>query len=456
MKFSKYFLITFFSLTFFKINLLTPLPAPKITLVIVIDQLAYNYIPKLSPYFQGGLKELLQNGIVYQNTYVPHGIPETAPGHHALSTGAYPKDHGVVTNQWLDLEGNKIAYEQDKAPESQIFSNLSKEKVGASSKNTMVDTLSDQFLLTSHNTKSKKVFALCLKPYPAIAMAGKLGKAIWFDYNSGEFTSSKYYFKQLPLWLKKFNSTHVIDTSRPIIWETCYPLSSECYNFIFSKNYKYAGAKSFIKNPITINPESPKGFDIYCRLPQSIKHLRELTQETIDKTLLQKSQRVSQILLWVSFSTVDLAGHLFGPYCREIIDLIYHIDLELKELFNYVYKSYGKENILIALTADHGVAPIPEILRDAGYKNAIRIDAKKLLDDLNKQIDKKHKIKNFILRFEPMSFRFNHKIFNQFPHSRKREILKTIKNFLMSQPGIKHAWSYKELEFAAIAILSNN
>ena len=74
---------------------------PQLTVIFVLDQFAYGYIPKLGKHFKHGLKELLTKGINYTQAYHAHGIPETTPGHHALSTGCMPKIHGAVLNQWV-------------------------------------------------------------------------------------------------------------------------------------------------------------------------------------------------------------------------------------------------------------------------------------------------------------------------------------------------------------------
>ena len=84
---------------------------PKVTIVLVIDQFAAHYINKLDSYLQHGIHHLLKNGIVYVNTNLPYGATATAVGHTSLSTGALPKDHGVICNAWLDDQGNKVKFE---------------------------------------------------------------------------------------------------------------------------------------------------------------------------------------------------------------------------------------------------------------------------------------------------------------------------------------------------------
>jgi len=99
----------------------SPEAAPKITVVLIADQFAHFYIPKLQKYFKHGIKQLLEEGVVYNNVFHPHGTPETTTGHHALSTGCYAKDHGGVTNQWLDRNGKKIRYEADSDHQAELL-----------------------------------------------------------------------------------------------------------------------------------------------------------------------------------------------------------------------------------------------------------------------------------------------------------------------------------------------
>lgn len=64
-------------------------------------------------------------------------------------------------------------------------------------------------------------------------------------------------------------------------------------------------------------------------------------------------------LLTVSFSSNDLVGHSYGPYSQEVQDMTLRTDRTLAELFNYLDRKIGLDRVVIALTADHGVAPVP-------------------------------------------------------------------------------------------------
>ena len=55
----------------------------------------------------------MQHGIVYQHANYPHAAPSTGPGHTALNTGCYAKDHGIISNNWADRNGNKIGCDDE-------------------------------------------------------------------------------------------------------------------------------------------------------------------------------------------------------------------------------------------------------------------------------------------------------------------------------------------------------
>ena len=71
-------------------------------------------------------------------------------------------------------------------------------------------------------------------------------------------------------------------------------------------------------------------------------------------------------LLAVSFSGCDTVGHANGPYSREVTDLLFRLDRSLGALFETLDSSVGEGRWLAALTADHGVLPLPEHLQARG------------------------------------------------------------------------------------------
>jgi predicted AlkP superfamily pyrophosphatase or phosphodiesterase len=71
--------------------------------------------------------------------------------------------------------------------------------------------------------------------------------------------------------------------------------------------------------------------------------------------------------LGISFSGVDAVNHFFGPSSLENEDIILHLDRTLAALFAFIDQSVGLENVLIVLSADHGMAEIPEYMTESGF-----------------------------------------------------------------------------------------
>lgn len=423
---------------------------PKLTTVIVIDQWAYHYLPKIRKYFNYGLKELCDKGIFYTNAYHAHGIPETTTGHHAISTGTLPKDHGAILNQWIDESYKKVAYDNDPSPNAAVLRDGKSETNGKSPRNTMVDGLSDQFVLASIPKHTNKVFALSLKSYPAIAMANKLGKAIWFDDYHGGFTSSKYYFNSVPEWITSYNKQQKLTTLQHVTWSLQYNPNNKCYDFPDIKNYDHAGFPFSLvsRGKIPVDRSQSCPYELFLKTPVASEKLLELAKICVDQNFNHANDRM---LLWISLSNLDLVCHYYGPDSLEAIDTIYQIDKQLQAFMDSVRRRVGENNCLFVLVADHGIVPIPEILEKRGLTLARRILAAPLMKKLNTIIEKKYHIAEIIKAFEPTYFVLNEEEMAKLPQETAYAIIKDLTSELEKEPGIKRAWSAQELKNAVFA-----
>jgi len=419
---------------------------PRLVVVFVVDQLAYHYIPKLRPYFRYGLKELFDQGVVYTNAFQAHAIPETTPGHCALSTGTLPKDHGAILNQWFDRSYHKVDFDAEVI--KPIVSN------GAASSDhttiepkTMVDGISDQFVMASKAHEHNYAFAMALKSHPAIAVANQLGKALWFDVKLGKFVSSSVFFEKLPGWVNEFNHYHQTERLTETTWRLAYGYDNEAYNFNDIRNYDYAGYpfSMVTQKKIPINHQEESPYDLFTKTPEASNLLIQLAKACIQNTFQEPTDR---LLLWVSLSNLDLVCHYYGPHAIEPIDTVYHLDRQIHDLMGFARRRLGERNCLFVLTADHGIAPIPEIVNKQGLVMAKRIMAEPLIDAMNALIEKNYNLKHVVKTFEPTFFVLNHEILATVTQEIQQKIVMDLKNFLLHQTGIKHVWAADELQNA--------
>ncbi|MDP3889215.1 MAG: alkaline phosphatase family protein [bacterium] len=419
---------------------------PRLTIIIVVDQFAQDYIQKIKPYLKHGLRELISNGVYYPNAYMPHAMPATGPGHTALNTGTYAKDHGIVLNEWVNEQGKNVICDGDSAENAAVFSPTGTYNYGRSARLIMIDGLSDQFMLHSTEENPRYVFALSLKSRSAIGSASKLGKAIWFDEKEGLFTSSKAYFEELPAWIKTFNTTQGINELDHVFWHQAKPSSSRAYQFVNPKSYEFIiddAIRVGQSIPIEREAKPDEPFHLFVQTPQANKLLFDLARKCIQVHC--NKQNNTDLLLWLDLSSLDKLGHIHGPDSKEVLDMIYHLDKQLACFMRFAQRTAGTKNTLFVLTADHGIAPIPEVVKQAGLP-AVRIIKKDLIERSNAYLQKGHGIANAIYKFKFPQFFLNQDAFSLLSREKKHEILKDLQSFLQKQPGIKRAWTNKELD----------
>jgi len=116
----------------------------KLVVVLVVDGLPQEQVVRYRDQFgQGGFRRLLDQGAWFSDGHQAHGITVTAVGHSAVLTGAYPYQHGVVGNNWIDPVTLASVYcTEDK--EHTYIGEDTKSSDGTSPANLRVSTLGDE------------------------------------------------------------------------------------------------------------------------------------------------------------------------------------------------------------------------------------------------------------------------------------------------------------------------
>ncbi len=419
----------------------------ELAIIFVVDQFAYHAFQKVRPYLRGGMRTMIDNGIIYENAHYPYAGTSTGPGHACLNTGVTPKDNAIVKNSWFDINNNKITCDSGPVAQSAVFKpDGSFYDFGKSAAQIKVDGISDQLVLANNNNSEHLVFSISIKPRAAVCTAGRMGKAFWFDEKSGHFTTGKAYYSELPSWLISFNKKIGIAEKNNFEWQLRYPKNDKAYSFITTHHYQFCRVPSMIGKPLGIDKFSTMNDDPYApfsKLPESNKAVLDASKECL---LDAQNNNPTKVLVWVCLSSLDKVGHIYGPHSFEYIDTIYHIDSYLEEFMQWAHTTFSDKKIIFALTADHGSAPIPELLQEDGFNLAQRIDQKALRTKLNAFIMNKHRIPDIIAHMDtPSLFLDKQKLVTLEPKL-KTKILSDIKHYLRKQPGFKDAWTFHELE----------
>ena len=334
---------------------------PALLLLIAVDQMRADYLDRFRPQLNGGLRTLLEDSAVFINARQDHAITSTAPGHAAMLSGLYPRDSGMVDNTWFDRTLGRL----ERAaidPEKQL--------VGVSATNNSPGVSPRQFLGTSLVGWLKdldplsQAVSISRKDRAAVLMAPEAEHVYWWHAASGRFISSTYYRDELPDWVNVFNGNDWLSGYLGGSWEQ---LEAEP-TYILSRPDAYEGERG------------PRGFGTVFPHPfptsrPALGRTIELTpfmdKATLDLgraaiTALNLGQDGVTDVLALGLSSTDSVGHYFGPYSRELQDQILRLDRMLGDFLEFVDRTAGLHRTLVILTADHGVAPLPEYSRELG------------------------------------------------------------------------------------------
>lgn len=434
---------------------------PQLTIVIVIDQFSAHQLKKVTPFLSGGIKRMLEQGTVYTNARHPHGFPTTATGHAALNTGAFGKDHGITLNAWRNDNGKTHCFSDDRDC-SLIFRGNHFHNHGASAANLMTEGLSDQFVKASRPDAPHQAIALSHKCRAAIGLSGKQGKPIWLDPESLQFTSSKAFFDKLPGWVDEINKQYHIKHNAWVDWRLRFPKDHPAYQSPLLNNYTWSSsptplAGTTVQNHVPHKKQNkikrdglPRSSN-FAISPASNQLLLNVATRCLEQTMVSPNQH---LLLWVSLSPLDRIGHSFGPYSYEALDMIYHLDLQLEQFIHEVIKKYAVYKPLFALTADHGVLPIPEKLPSLGLPQGKRINSSELIHKLNEIAQRNYGIKKAVKEFISNHFFLNQKKIRKLSLNQREKLLNNFKKIIGSTQGIKQVWTSQELALGSFSPLS--
>jgi len=344
---------------------------PKLAIILVIDQFRGDYLDRFRADFKGrGFNLFLQKGAYFPDCYYDYANTKTAPGHATIGTGAYTDGHGIASNDWWDLARNQdrpVSSVEDEhyrlvgLPDSSLPANqpgapdtAAKYITGSSPRNLLASTIGDELRLATQG--QAKVFGISLKDRAAILPAGAAANgAFWIDPASGYFVTSTFYMSQLPDWATAFNT-----------------------------GGRIAQAEQEANAPAN----TTEFYDLVGRTPAANSYELDFAEALIDGE--QLGQRNVTDLLTISLSANDILGHQMGPdstYQQQMVDAL---DTQFDTFFSWLDKNIpgGLGNVWIALTADHGIAPIPSTAARYGI-NAASIDLDKLSAALDYAINMK-------------------------------------------------------------------
>ena len=374
----------------------TPDAPPKLVVLVVFDQMRGEYPARWAAHYgPGGFERFKRDGAWFSQCFIPYACTSTGPGHASLATGAPPSVTGIIENEWYDRATAARMYCcQPKRPYDlvpPVPPELGKPGRGAatgySPERLLADTVGDALRAAHH---ASRVFSLSIKDRTAVLMGGqKPSGAYCFDTRDGKFHTGAFYRPDgAHAWVTEFNTAKPADKWFDMAWDRFKPeldyaklvgpddAPGEAIGF----NGQGGAFPHPLKGKLAA-PAKPYYDALECS-PFGNELLLALVQKCVTAEKLGRGETPD--LLLVSFSSTDLAGHQWGPDSQEMFDIMLRADKVTADLLAFLDAEVGKGKWTVALTADHGVCPLPELASSKGkYPAAARHPVADLVQKLN-------------------------------------------------------------------------
>jgi predicted AlkP superfamily pyrophosphatase or phosphodiesterase len=366
------------------------MPPPRLVVVISIDQFRADYLTRFAdlwlpamsvtgapglevPGKVGGFRYLMERGAYFTDARHDHYPLFTGPGHAVLLTGAPPYKSGIIGNSWFDRELGRRRYcvgDDDSPLVGTARASRASSRPGVSPATLRVSTVGDELKMATGGRA--RVWGLALKDRAAVLMAGRLADgALWFDEESGAWISSRFYRPDgtLPPWVAAWNAERHADAWLGKEWTLSVPAAALARVWAPGSRWVAAPAPLGAGFPHRVGGGGARpGKDFYnafVTTPFGNDFTLEMARELIRREKLGQGEVPD--LLAINLSSNDYVGHAYGPDSPEVLDTAVRTDRQLADFFAFLAQAVpgGLGGLLVVVTADHGVAPVPGAAREA-------------------------------------------------------------------------------------------
>ena len=377
-----------------------PAQTPSLAVIVVVDGLSWARFEQDRPLYVAGFKRLLDDGLVAANSRYRHINTETGPGHASLATGAPPRVHGIVVNQWLE----------ERADGTQTSVYCAAQPAPPPARGTLpgpanlrADTLGDRLVAT---WPGARVVTVSGKDRAAIFLAGRDPRhiATWFDSHTGRFTTSAAYGAGTPAQaagravIEAFNRAECgsrLGERLGTVWARLLPVAVPPGPWAVPADrladYQIPVHGLLFPHDLAAN-RNGYFYGVYTS-PLVDELTADLAVAAVNDPGLGLGRGSSPDLLAVSFSAQDFVSHNYGPESAENLDVLRRLDLLVGRLLDALDARIGRTRYVLAFSADHGFSPIPEYRKriDPGFRGGRLVDGPRVavgfVERLNRLLD---------------------------------------------------------------------
>jgi predicted AlkP superfamily pyrophosphatase or phosphodiesterase len=309
---------------------------PKAILTLVFDQGGHQYYaahPGVTP----RLDNYRRQGTTLSEARVTHLDVETSIGHIAIGTGAYPYQHGIVSNSFfLAPYGRRSSLLGD--DRSPIFIN------SASLADVWDKQQGNRPVIISYAYADRA--AIGMAGHGAMYSGGDHDTVVYYDDKKGIPTTNTRYY-HLPPYLSQMSMAPYLER--------------------------------LLKGG-TWHGHDVNNFSDITKTPAQVWFDRDVVLKMIAQEPIGQDDVPD--LVYITLKATDACGHAFGYETLECRDVLAAQDQAAAEIILAMERKVGKDQLLTVVTADHGGAPLAEL------SGGQRISANDFKAALNQALDR--------------------------------------------------------------------
>lgn len=363
-----------------------PSNAPRLLVVIVMDQFRADYFELYGRQWSQGLRRLFENSASFRRAAYPYAVTTTCPGHATLATGAYPAVHGMSGNDFYDRALRRsIPCALDPAVTSVPFGGGSGRE-RHSARSMLVPPFGEE--IRRQSQRQTRIVAIAQKPRSSVTFAGRGSPdtIAVFEEDHGTWATSDWFASSPPAEVDEFVRANPMTAAYGQVWDRILPLAAYRFTDEAPGEGRPAPWTQTFPHPLISPSGSPDNqfVSAWERSPWDDEFLVNLAIHMLRAKRLGSGTGTD--VLTVSLPSLDHIGHEYGPRSHEVQDVLARADGHIGRLLDAIETQVGQQ-FAVAFSGDHGVATIPEQAAADGA-DAGRISTTEIRNAVNAAIEK--------------------------------------------------------------------
>lgn len=395
---------------------------PHLIINITLGSMDAEALNRCANNFNGGIHKLLVEGAVFTDARYDCMQTVTPASLATLSTGARPSTHGTVSERWYDYTtGRPVDLTAD---DNEKDFDLREGKPGHSGRKLTTPTLAEMLKRSDSNTR---ILSIALNPASSIVPAGRCGLCFWLDKERCRWTTSSAYSSLLPGWVKTYNAEDLRSRYLNGQWSAKY-----------DRNH-YRNKRSSLLYSTTPKGAAKSDLEKIMRTPAGNTMLLEFAKYAVKCLNMGNNNHTD--LLNICLDTAQEIAERYGTESIEYEDMLYRLDLDLKEFLAYINVHMKGKGVVVVFTAAHGTSAAYDV--DAEPHGRFNVAQFQVI--MNAYLSAMYGPGEWVLGYSDRSLFLNHNLMDE-----KRLSVVEVQNeaaaFALRFRGVAHALSSAMLQ----------